>query len=353
MLDQVIIHLSAEDIQKLRLVATSFRSHRAVLNTCTSTKFSTSGSMSDFQAGISFLQQLPKLVDLSLDAPLTLSGVGKLKQLTRLDISGCQEVLDLYPLASLGKLVSVTLTGCQAEQLANISELKSITELKVDQQGVHQHISRLQSLNSLAIWTDASIADAVNFPVYSSLSCSLTSLVDNEMSRASWHLLPHLVTLDIHTSPRTLQDVVWPSRLRALAIDTGVADGGGHILESLAPLSILSKLGYLDLTGQTLPLPHLGSLTMLVLQFMTEGDAVPDLSSTPFLQALELWLSDWDVVLPEMGDPQSLTTVYFNEPEEGSLLIGVNAIINKRSSLMYKPVVDRRSLASAIARNRT
>ena len=242
--------------------------------------------MSHFQAGLHFLEQLPKLAQLCILKPVTLIGTGKLTQVTRLDICGCQEALDMYPLALLHRLGTVSIMDCKAEQLANISELRSISHLTVDQLGVHQHISRLSALKNLTITQDDAHEDAANTSAWDRLS-ALTTLVDNALGRVGWHSLSRLVTLDITTCP-TSYDFELPSTLRALGICTGHAEV--PVIDSLAPLSALSSLEHLDLTGQALPLPSLGALTMLTLQFTGEDGQVPSLSGMPCLEMLELWL---------------------------------------------------------------
>ena len=98
--------------------------------------------MTDFQAGLAFLKGLPKLEELCLKAPWTLVGIGQLRQLRTLEISACQEVLDLYPLAGLPMLQDIVLEDCQAEHLGNISELEAVTALTLDQQAVHQQVDQ-------------------------------------------------------------------------------------------------------------------------------------------------------------------------------------------------------------------
>lgn len=338
-LDLVLSHLRPSDVASLRLAARCLRSHRAVLGTCDSVTYPQKTSMSAFQAGLPFLQQLPKLDELCLVAPWTLIGIDRLNQLTELEIFGSQGALDLYSLSLLPMLDRLVIKDCSADRLANLSEVTSITELLIEQSAANQAISRLTNLSSLAIWTRE---ETVNTAAWVTLQ-RLTSLADNAMGKDCWHTLPLLEILEISTCPGSLQAIRLPERLRGLAMDTGLDEGEGPITSNLDPLSALLHLEHLDLTGTVSRLPVLNALTMLTIQFGDAEDSLPDISGAPLLQVLELWLSDSDVVLPQLAGLTSLSTVYFNDDEGGCLLRNVRSPVEHA----YKYVDARRSVRLA------
>ena len=342
LLDRIIVHLRLEDIRCLRLTAKCFRMHTVVLNVQSTVRYPMQVSMADFQAGLAFLNRLPKLRGLSLKAPWTLVGLGQLSQLTALDISSCQEVLDLYPLTCLPLLQELVLEDCQAEHLGNISELGAVTALTMDQQAVQQQVSKLTNLASLTLYSESNMT---NVSAWVSLK-GITSLVDNALGKTCWHLLPRLDLLDISTCPGTLSNFV-PTRLRGLALHTGSASEG-VVLDSLAPLSALPILKHLDLTGDLiLPLPALTALTMLTIEFRRVSDSLPDLSTAPLLQMLELWLVG-QLVLPDLACLSRLSTIYFNNDRGGPLLKEVTRVMQHR----FQYVNVRRSLSLAVAVDR-
>ena len=165
------------------------------------------------------------------------------------------------------------------------------------------------------------------------------------MGKTCWQLLPRLELLEISTCPGTLSNHV-PTRLCGLALHTGSASGG-VVLDTLAPLSALPNLRHLDLTGCILPLPALTTVTMLTFEFWRKSDSLPDLSTAPMLQMLELWLVG-QLILPDLARLSRLSTIYFNNDNGGPLLKEVTHVGQHR----FKSVKIRRSLSLAMAVNR-
>ena len=264
--------------------------------------------MKSFQAGLSFLQQLPKLTRLSLAKPWTLTGVEQLSRLTMVQNLGCGKVLDLYPISALQNVQDLIIEGCKAKQLANISELPNLVALCMHDTGELESLSGLTGLVSLHIWGPEEVKFS-NVHAFSSLT-GLTSLQDNSLSSSVWHTLSRVELLDIVTCPASLQGVLFPARLRALAIDTGHAQQG-QVLDSLAPLSSLTRLEHLILTGRSLPLPPLQALTRLTLKFYSH-EGFPDLCGAPLLQVLEVWVKV-QVCLPNLSRLAHLATILYND----------------------------------------
>ena len=150
----------------------------------------------------------------------------------------------------------------------------------------------------------------------------LTALTDNALGQPSWHLLPNLALLEVHTCPPSLVGFSLPTQLRALALYTGADEG--LTLDSLAPLSALSNLEHLDVEGKVLPLPELGALTQLTLHFRFAADRLPALASTPLLQVLELWLVA-DMTLPGLKDCANLKAIHYNN-DDGALAVDVSSV---------------------------
>ena len=59
---------------------------------------------------------------------------------------------------------------------------------------------------------------------------------------------------------------------------------------------------------------------MLTIQFQGYEDNLPEIHRATQLEVLELWLGETDVILPELARSPSLSTIYFNDDEGGSLL---------------------------------
>ena len=337
-----------KDIGRLRLTARCFRPHAAVLEHCSSVTGGRGTCMAAFQAGLRYLRQLPSLRKLSITNPRTLTGVGQLARLTMLEIIGCRTSLDLYPLASLPHLHTLSMKSSKGTWMANISELRSLHMLEVDQMGVSRSMSRLTSLKCLTIDCDGNDDDAPsNAHAWSSLT-GLTALTDNASSRLSWHKLPLLVLLDVHTFPSSLLIMLMPTSLRALALRTGDYEDDEQMLNSVAPLSSLTCLEHLDLTGRTLLLPALPALTQLTLSLPLAIDNydLPPLAQVPMLQVLELWLGS-DLRLPDLSTLVHLGTVCYNDAC-GCLLLEVSCV----SHHQYVFVEERRPLAQAYSGSR-
>ena len=317
-MNPILAHLSPRDIQNLRLTARCFRSDAAVLESCVYVQHPRAASMKRFQAGLSFLQQLPKLTRLSLAKPWTLTGVEQLSRLTMVQIVGCEKVLDLYPVSVLQRVQELIIEGCKAKQLADISELSNLVAVCMYDAGELETRSGLTGLESLHIWGPEDVKLS-KMHAFSSLT-GLTSLQDNDLSSSVWHTLSRVELLDINTCPASLQGMLFPARLRALAIDTGDAEHG-QVLDSLAPLSSLTRLEYLDLTGCSLPVPPLQALTRLTLEFRPHEGDVPDLGGAPQLQVLELWVKS-QVCLPDLSRLAHLATIMCND-DYGSLIQNV------------------------------
>ena len=342
----ILKFLSKKDVRRVRLTASCFRSHTAVLERCSSVSCRRGACMAGFQAGLQYLQQLPHLRKLSVTNPRTLTGVAQLARLTMLEIVGCRTFLDLYPLADLPHLHTLSLKDSKGTLMSNISELRSLHMLKIDQMGVSKNMSRLTSLQCLTICHDMdNHAAPCNAHAWSSLT-GLTALTDNASSRLFWHKLLALVLLEVNTPPSSLLGTLMPTSLRALALRTGDSEGDQQVLSTLAPLSSLTGLEHLDLTGRTLPLPALPALTHLTLDLPARDDDLPPLAQAPMLQVLELWL-DGDLRLPDLSSLVHLGTICYND-RLGCLLLDVSWV----SHHQYMWVEERQPLAEAYSESR-
>ena len=145
-------------------------------------------------------------------------------------------------------------------------------------------------------------------PKVSSLT-PLTALTDKHLGKDSWHLLPHLQILDIYFFPSPIQDVQFPSTLRALGLYTGNPNTLGH--DGLSTISRLTGLKRLDLHGRIVAIPPLAKLTSLSL-FMSQEDCIPTLTGYPLLHTLRLQLCK-DLLLPALEGLPRLSHICYSQ----------------------------------------
>ena len=322
--EHVLAHLAKADVQALRLTARVFRSHPAVLALC----FAASIPPQQHQAGLCFLQQLPKLQKLDLQTARSLFGVHQLSQLHRLEITGCQQVLDFYGMGqTMPQLRELSVTKCPAASLGNLSALSQLTKLEINQPGFHSHVAALTALKLLRIWPTPGVLDA-NISSCASLT-GLTSLVDNACSGAHWHKLPQLVYLEINTpmGPQELAAIPGLTQLRGLAL---TLEEAVH-LTALTPLTALN-LERLEL-DRPLTVPALPALTRLTINIDQEQQVFPDMAALPKLS--QIYVSSWGSLdLPDLPieDYPQLSSIRYND-DEGRFTI--NARDHSRYSLAY------------------
>ena len=302
MLDRILMHLEAEDVGALRLVATAFSDHPAFLNLCTSTGLNIGLSSRQVQAALGFLRLLPRLQQLHLIEPRSLHGVQQLTQLSELNIHGCPSVLDLMPLGQLPQLTSLILFDCPAAQMGNLSELSQLIKLSVSRESLHPQVSLLTALKVLKIEPDEDESDGFCATLYSSLT-GLTRLCHDISGSQVWHRMPCLQALEVTDCPTSLQGIAAVTTLRALHLDTNNLPSP----TSLAPWSALIHLERLLLSGRTLALPALTAMTRLTLETNLPHQTFPATAGLPSLKELhvELYgmmhLPDLSVLLPQLS----------------------------------------------------
>ena len=318
-------HLPYEDVAALRLTARAFRNHPAVLRLCGSAGNPPELARHHIQAGLSFLERLPELDHLTLDAVKSLHGFQSLTQITELTVQGCPSVLDFEPLAQLPNLTCMCLHeclhGCPAERVGNLSVLTQLTMLRVSQGSLHPEVSALTALQSLQIYAieDHSVPAGFNAGVYSSLT-GLTSLMDHGLSHQSWAGLPLLRYLHVIGQPPPLTSIAALTGLRGLVLNLGEAEGSS--LTSLAPLSSLTCLQRLGLIERALPIPALPSLIRLSLDYTWAGGTFPDMDPSPSLRVLEV-LCYGELHLPDLTALFPRLRVLLYDDREGRLTMNV------------------------------
>ena len=223
---------------------------------------------------------------------------------TALDSPGgsLEQPLDLYPLGQLPQLVEFWLCECQADRMANLSELTSLTCMHTDQSAFHKQVSALTNLQQLEI-RDDDCDIAPNAPDHTALS-RLTCLMDNALCIEFVHTLPHSYCLDVNTVPNSLGSLPLTVTLRALGIYLGD-------VPVISPLSTLTRLERLELNGLPLPIPALSALTSLTLYFSHEDvhSSFPTILSSLGLCELHLSLCT-GLKLPSLAQYERLEIIY-------------------------------------------
>ena len=273
----------------------------------------------------------------------SLYGVQQLSQLRSLSINGgIEQPLDLHPLGQLPQLVEFWLSECQADRMANLSELTSLTCLRTDQSAFHKQVSALTNLQQLEI-RDDDCDIAPNAPDYAALS-RLTCPVDNALCIDFVHTLPYLYCLDVNTVPSSVASLPLTVTLRAL----GIYLGDAPIIDSLSPLSTLTRLERLELSGLPFSIPALSALTSLTLYFSHEDvhSSFPTMLSSPELCELHLSLCT-DLKLPSLAHFEQLEIIYCVDHEAGLYLnarheqtFGIESVNSLRPLDLYLEVED-------------
>ena len=333
-LEHVLAHLSLPDVQALRLTARALRAHPAVLALSLKASLPADLSRHQHQAGLCFLQQLPKLCSLTLQDARSLWGVHQLSQLRGLEIRRCQQVLDFYHLGQLPLLKYLIVKGCPADRLGSLSEMTQLTSLEISQVSFQSQVPLLTGLRSLQVDKGLSL-HVENFPSYASLT-GLTSLNDNVLSQRHWHKLPCLQYLEVNSVTQELGAIAALTNLCGLALCLGRPGTGPTSLNILTALS----LRRLELFKRALAVPALPTLTRLSINFR-HTEAFPDLAPLPALS--QLYLSPHGpLTLPDLpsGDFPSLTRIFFQNAQRQLM---VSAHLASRCSLQpvqYMPWID-------------
>ena len=288
MLDCVLTFLEAGDIGDLRLTASAFRDHPAVLSFSTTTSLGCGLCDHELQTALTFLRGLPHLRHLWLYSLRTLDGMQQLTQLCDLTIFGVPTVLDLQPLGRLPQLTSLWLTDCPADRLHNLSGLSlSLISLRISGGSLHHQVSSLTALRVLKIADDVERheADVLHCSLYSGLT-GLSSLCDDISGSKVWPAMPSLRALEVLPGLISARGLAAVTHLQTLHLDMTES---AFNFDSLAPLSALVHLERLYLCGQPLPIPALASLTRLTLQIPSPSRCLfPAAAGLPSLRELHL-----------------------------------------------------------------
>ena len=288
-LEHVLAQLDPADVACLRLTAKVFRHHPAVLRSCQNASPPTVGTTREFKHGLGFLQLLPCLQNLILTGCRTLFGVEKVTQLLSVTIHGTlQQPLDLFPLSLLPSMQDLGIFDCLAERLANLSELTPLSSLAISQPAVHAELSLLTNLEVLRIPRQPSlVADVFNWPTYQSLS-KVTSLTDNGLCSGHVHSMTQLQSLELTSFYPGLGTLPLMVGLRALGLNLSGPEHSLAATGGLQPLTSLTRLERLQLTGLPLPIPALPALQELILAYEHFDSTFPPVATPNVLTSLHL-----------------------------------------------------------------